>query len=344
MKPIKAQNGPGASAAPTPGVLPLDPSSARYPSGGKIVRLDFTAEQLRSSTERSSNSQLVQALAGSATFRDFQRDFEDATLLPLSLRAVESWQLAHTGSQRLNGFCALLSQKNHSCASCLRMQQRVCEGVNGVSCTMSCSFGLKETAVGVKVGKDIVAYLQTGQVFFKPPTPLQTRRALQQIKEWGLNLDEVEAARCYNATPVVGQRAYEATVRLLQFFADQLGPMTNQIVLHRQAMEPVQITRARNFIDEQHQKKLSLPVVARHVGMSPYHFCKTFKKVTGVKFTKYVSRIRVKEAKNLLSNLNFRLGEVGYHVGFQSLTHFNRAFKSIAGESPKEYRARLPSA
>ena len=100
-----------------------------------------------------SNSQLVKALAGSAIFRDYQRAFEEVTRLPLTLRAVEGWQLAHHGNRRQNAFCAMMSKESRSCAGCLRMQQRVCEGVNGVPCTLRCSFGLNESAVGVKIGK-----------------------------------------------------------------------------------------------------------------------------------------------------------------------------------------------
>jgi AraC-like DNA-binding protein/ligand-binding sensor protein len=287
------------------------------------------------------NNRLVEALADSAVFREYQRAFSDATGLPLTLRAIEGWQLAHRGNRHQNGFCALMSQSNHSCAACLRMQQRVCEGVNGVPCTLRCAFGLNESAVGVKIGKEIIAYLQTGQVFFTAPKPQQTNRALDQIKALGLKLDRQEAARCYNETPVIQPGEYQATIRLLQFFADQLGVLANQILLQQKDSEPAQITRARQFIEANAQEKLSLAAVARQAGMSEFYFCKMFKKVTGVNFSRYVSCVRVEKAKNLLLNPNYRVSEIAFEVGFQSLTHFNRIFKNIAGQSPTEYRRHL---
>jgi AraC-like DNA-binding protein len=69
-----------------------------------------------------------------------------------------------------------------------------------------------------------------------------------------------------------------------------------------------------------------------------------FKKVTGINFTDYLSRVRVEKAKNLLLNPNLRISEIAFEVGFQSLTHFNRVFKNIVGQSPSEYREKLPSA
>ena len=235
----------------------------------------------------------------------------------------------------------MMSKENRSCSACLRMQQRVCEGVNGVPCTLRCSFGLNESAVGVKIGKEIIAYLQTGQVFFKAPKPQQTSRVLNLIKEWGLTTDRQEAARRYTNTPVVQPDEYQATIRLLQFFADQLGALANQIQLQQNNSEPEQITRARQYIEANSQEELSLAAVARQAGMSTFYFCKKFKKVTGVNFAHYVSGIRVEKAKNLLLNPNYRISEIAYEIGFQSLTHFNRVFKSIAGQSPTEYRQQL---
>ena len=297
---------------------------------------------LSNSTEASTaNSELVKALAGSTIFHEYQRAFEAATGLPLTLRAVEGWQLAHHGNRRQNGFCALMSKESHSCAACLRMQQRICEGVNGVPCTLRCSFGLNESAVGVKIGKEIIAYLQTGQVFFKAPNLKQTNHAVSLIKEWGLNVDRQEAARHYNETPVVQPDEYQATIRLLQFFADQLGSIANQILLQQKDSEPEQITRARQYIAANSDEELSLSEVAKVAGMCTFYFCKMFKKVTGVNFANYVSGVRVEKSKNLLLNPNYRISEIAYEVGFQSLTHFNRVFRTIAGQSPTEYRKQL---
>ena len=47
---------------------------------------------------------------------------------------------------------------------------------------------------------------------------------------------------------------------------------------------------------------------------------------------------KIEKAKNLLLNPNLRISEVAFAVGFQSLTHFNRVFKRILGQSPTDYR------
>ena len=102
--------------------------------------------------------------------------------------------------------------------------------------------------------------------------------------------------------------------------------------------EPPVITKAKQFIREHHTEDLSLGQVAAAVHTSIFYFCKLFRKVTGTTFTEFVSRTRVERAKNLLLNPNLRISEIAYEVGFQSLTHFNRVFKNVVGESPTDYR------
>jgi YesN/AraC family two-component response regulator len=67
-----------------------------------------------------------------------------------------------------------------------------------------------------------------------------------------------------------------------------------------------------------------------------------FKKATGLTFTDYLGRVRVERAKGLLLDPNRRISEVAYEVGFGSLTHFNRIFRKLVGESPTDYRERVP--
>jgi AraC-like DNA-binding protein len=103
------------------------------------------------------------------------------------------------------------------------------------------------------------------------------------------------------------------------------------------------IVRAKEYIAAHQAEDLNLAQVAKAVNTSTFYFCKIFRRMTGLNFTDYVSRVRVEKAKNLLLNRNLRVSEIAYEVGFQSLTHFNRVFKRILGVSPTKYRTRLPS-
>jgi len=107
----------------------------------------------------------------------------------------------------------------------------------------------------------------------------------------------------------------------------------------RNQAEPVKIWKARNFIHEHSDFELSLTQVAKAVNISPNHLSEKFKQVTGVNFVSYVARTRYEKARALLADLDLRVSEVAFAVGFQSLSQFNRVFKKLSGQSPTTYRA-----
>jgi two-component system response regulator YesN len=103
--------------------------------------------------------------------------------------------------------------------------------------------------------------------------------------------------------------------------------------------EPRDIWKARQFIEEHAHEQLSLGRVSSAVGISATHLSEKFKHVTGIKFVDYVARTRFEKARKLLEDVDLRISEVAFTVGFQSLSQFNRVFKTLSGKSPSEYRA-----
>ncbi len=107
----------------------------------------------------------------------------------------------------------------------------------------------------------------------------------------------------------------------------------------RNRAEPVEIWKARNLIREHCDEELSLTKVAKSVNISANHLSEKFKQVTGVNFGKYVAQARFQKACQLLQDSNRRISEIAFSVGFQSLSQFNRVFKTLSGKSPTEFRA-----
>jgi AraC-like DNA-binding protein len=102
--------------------------------------------------------------------------------------------------------------------------------------------------------------------------------------------------------------------------------------------EPVEIWKARKFIEEHSNEELSLKRVARAVNISRNYLSEKFKEITGVNFVEYVARVRFEKACDLLENADRRISEIAFAVGFQSLSQFNRIFKKLSGKSPTAYR------
>lgn len=286
---------------------------------------------------------LIGALTQSDVYQEYERAFSEATGLPVSLRPVESWQLPHHGRLNENPFCDLMAQKSRSCASCLQVQQKLAETATHEAQSVICPSGMCDTAVPVRLGDQLIGFLQTGQIFRKKPTQAQFERAEKLAVEWGVEATSSQLKDAYFRTKVVPSKQHESIVKLLKIFAEHLSMVSNQVLVQTKNVEPPVITRAKHYIEEHQADDLSLGQVAKAVNTSTFYFCKMFKKATGINFTDYVSRIRIEKAKNLLLNANLRVSEIAFEVGFQSLTHFNRVFKKTLGQSPTEYRAHLPS-
>lgn len=288
--------------------------------------------------------QIVERLKNSALYQQYERAYSEATGMAMALESVDAWQLSLHGKKNENPFCKLIADQSRSCSACLQLQQELAETAVESPQTLTCPYGLCDTAVPVRLGDRLIGFLRTGQVFVKKPTATRFDRTLKFLEKRGVNFSEDHLRESWFQTKTVSPKQYQATVQLLNFFADQLSTLSNQIVLQEENAEPAMISRAKQYIREHYTDELSLGQVARAVSTSSFYFCKMFKKVTGLNFTDYVSRVRIEKAKNLLMNPNLRISEIAYEVGFQSLTHFNRVFKKLLGVSPTDYRGRLKMA
>lgn len=290
------------------------------------------------------NARMLEMLTNSQMFEEYGKAYTETTGLPIAVRPVETWQLPLHGKRKENGWCAMMAGQSGTCAACLQMQERLSKSAVSQSCTMTCAYGLCETAVPIKHGPETIGYLQTGQVMAQKPTEASFRRAVEQSEKLGVNLDKEKARTAYFNTPVVPQKKMKSVASLLGIFADHLSMKSNQIALQSANAEPPVITKAKQFIEAHHTEDIGLGQVAQAVHTSVFYFCKLFKKATGINFTEHVSRVRTEKAKNLLLNPNLRVSEIAYEVGFQSLTHFNRVFRKISGKSPTDYRIHLSAA
>jgi AraC-like DNA-binding protein/ligand-binding sensor protein len=284
---------------------------------------------------------LVEQLKRSQIYRDYEQSYRDTTGLPINLRALEAFDLPHHKDPNENPFCVLMAQSNQSCAACLQLQKRVEEEARLESKTLKCFAGLCDSAVPIRVGENLVAFLQTGQVLLHQPTKKQFAQTTRNILKFGTQVDLKKLEEAYFQSRVVTKRQYDSILRLLSIFAQHLSILSNQLVVKEENSEAPSIARARVYITDKHADDLSLDEVAKAVNMSAFYFCKMFKKSTGMTFTDYLARVRVEKVRNLLLNPHKRISEAAFEAGFQSLSQFNRVFRKIAGEAPTAYRTKL---
>ena len=295
-------------------------------------------------TAKPSDDHSLAALTGSQLFQDYQRAFEEVTGLPLSLSSPT--MLAHSGPRPGTDvpFCTSMSKSSQACAACQRLHESLEQEARKEARTLTCFAGLCETAIPVRVGGRLIAFLHTGQVMTRQPTKARFSRVAETLLQWGSEVDLKKAEDAWFSTRVLSEKQYAALVKLLVIFSKHLAACGQLLIEEGKPQEPESITKARHFITERSADDLSLGAVARVANMSANYFSEKFKEITGIRFVEYVARTRVEKACCLLQDPVRPVTDVAYDVGFHSLSQFNRAFRQFTGQSPSGYRLSLREA
>ena len=78
--------------------------------------------------------------------------------------------------------------------------------------------------------------------------------------------------------------------------------------------------------------------MAKISGYSTSYFSKQFHEITGKKYIDFLTSLKLKHAKLLLSTTNKTVIDIAESCGFKSLSNFNSTFKNREGISPSQYR------
>ncbi|MFT4093711.1 MAG: AraC family transcriptional regulator [Niabella sp.] len=186
------------------------------------------------------------------------------------------------------------------------------------------------TLLNIAELKHLRNFIQKCQSGFKIPAAIapQVSEKMQLIKslENGLirTLQFIEMLQLLASVPVIEKLSNE-----------------NSVVKNNEN-DGIRISQIYNYILHNYEKDITLEDVARQAYMTPQAFCRFFKKHTGHTFVSFLSEIRINEARKQFSEGNFEsISSVAYNCGFNSITNFNRVFKSVTRQSPSIYIEKL---
>jgi AraC family transcriptional regulator len=111
--------------------------------------------------------------------------------------------------------------------------------------------------------------------------------------------------------------------------------------MHRGGLAGWQQKRVANFIEEHLAERISLSMLANLVGLSPFHFVRSFKRSFGEPPHRYYTGRRIERAKVSLANPRVPITEVAFDVGFNGSSAFSTTFRRTTGQTPTDYRRSL---
>lgn len=292
-------------------------------------------------SKKREDQELFEALSGSKMYSDYRDAFAKATGLPLTLHQGCECQLGRYPKTEQHPFCTLIARTKRACAECYKLQSKLELQSGSEAQNLYCFAGQCETEVPVRLGENVVAFLQTGQVLLSHPSREEFNRIAGTLLDWGAKVDLKRLEDYYFSVRVLSPEQFHSLLRLLSVFAEHLAACGNRFMIERKPASSGPIVKAKRLVEERFQERVSLAEVAAAVNVSATYFSRIFRQATGMTFVDYVARYRIEKAKNLLQNPHLRISEVAFEVGFQSLSQFNRSFRRIEGQSPKQYRAAM---
>lgn len=284
---------------------------------------------------------LVRQLIKTKLYQDYREVFEARVGLPLSLCPARSGFPAFKGNSQETSFCALMIKSKATCQACLDIQAKLECYAQREAKTVECFAGLCETAVPVRAGDGVIAYLRTGQVILQSAETGERHRLIRQIQKRNIDVDHRAVEKAYSQVPRMSSHDYQAAIQSLTVFSEQLSALGNDLLLAPKTNDYFHIRKVKAYVEERYATPLTLDEVSDLINVSSAYFCRKFKRATGMTFVEYLSTIRVEKAKILLRKDRFRICDIAFEVGFNSLSQFNRAFFRYTGYKPSQYRQKF---
>ncbi len=203
-----------------------------------------------------------------------------------------------------------------------------------------CPAGLTRIFVPVLIRNEHLGNLLAGPFALAHLNGARLDRLTARLKDSGVRVDPQRLGAAWQHSPILTQKRCRAITTLVCLFADYLAECGNRLLLHQGDRSSPLMRKIEAFLAAEPNQAITLKIVAEQVNLSPCHFCKVFKKQTGLTFSEYRTRLRVEKVKDLLLSGEVRVSEAAFAAGFNSIPYFNRAFRRYVGCPPSEFRWR----
>lgn len=174
-------------------------------------------------------------------------------------------------------------------------------------------------------------------IAFRVKVVEQDERLARLARDLAVELTEEAAGHDMSIVSLIDQML----VQLLRHHAN--ARRAPELELSRVGLVDRRIRRAVELMNASLDENLPLEEIASAAHLSPFHFARLFKKLTGASPHAYLATLRITRAQKLLAETDLSVSEIGARVGYSSPSHFTRAFRQSTGLAPREFRAALVS-
>jgi two component transcriptional regulator, AraC family len=98
------------------------------------------------------------------------------------------------------------------------------------------------------------------------------------------------------------------------------------------------ISDAIDYINRNFNRNIDLESVSEYIHLNPQYFSRYFKSHIGMTFIDYITKLRIKRAKELLIKTDKSIKEISLEIGYTDAAYFSKVFSKHEGISPYKYR------
>lgn len=125
---------------------------------------------------------------------------------------------------------------------------------------------------------------------------------------------------------------------LFRLLGGTLGRSLQKASEAKKAEDNRPIRQAKQYIEENYNRSLTLEEVSEMAGFAPGYFSTFFKKETGATFLEFLQSVRMDAAKKMLVSGNEGMNVICEKVGYSDVKYFTKCFVKYTGLKPGEYR------
>lgn len=125
----------------------------------------------------------------------------------------------------------------------------------------------------------------------------------------------------------------------LNGFLRGLDHFAAELVQNQNAGGTALVEKVIDYAEIHYRERLSLSDISGMFYVNGSHFCKVFKRKTGLTFNEYLARLRIRKAKQFIRSGSYKIYEISGLCGFRDPKYFAQIFRKLTGQSPSQYAA-----
>ncbi len=242
------------------------------------------------------------------------------------------------GRKTFNPFCTALRKQKRGDACC-RDCDRTHQALFLTKCqplSYRCHAGLREFIIPIKLGGELIAAMQCGQLLDRRPTQADWQHTRKALESHGIVTQGL--GRLYRQIHVITPPRQKDLVTLLELIGNHVANALHQELQVLESRAGQVVEQAQRFIEEHFSEPLRIEDIAGAASVSERTLLRMFQLHLGKTVLDVLTQTRIRKACEQLRQSDRTCAAIAYDCGFGSIPQFNRIFRKRMRMTPSSWR------